>query len=63
MDVLTAVLTPFAALVGSYFGSRLTNAHQIRLQRRLETAECTPPGFEPLDFRNPGEEDDERPPR
>lgn len=39
MDLLIAVLTPLAALIGSYLGSRFTSAHQLRLERRVETAE------------------------
>jgi hypothetical protein len=39
LEVLIAVLTPLAALIGSYLGSRLTSAHQLRLERRVETAE------------------------
>ncbi len=39
MEVLIAVLTPLAALIGSYLGSRFTSAHQLRLERRVETAE------------------------
>jgi hypothetical protein len=39
VELLIAVLTLPAALIGSYLGSWFTSAHQLRLERRLETAE------------------------